>query len=219
MPDNAFFILLTTSGCQPHNCSCGPGRDEPSILHVAVPGVTLYPFFFFIFNGFLVVNWFCRTGYCQQPAIVVLFWDLRDSGGVRMVGTSTYELEYAICVLVQLLPPAGFCHTNKYPVPVCGKFTDFLCSVNYLGKLADACAPPVVWLLSAFRLCGLRKPVVCLLSNLSAPIISSISGGSRSPFGFGQDTSLSAFHLQVARDGARLVSGGAGFPPLYIKLR
>ncbi|HCL5310902.1 TPA: hypothetical protein N2G38_003230 [Salmonella enterica] len=147
LPDNAFFILLTTSGCQPHNCSCGPGRDEPSILHVAVPGVTLslflyFSIFLFFFFSFLfsMVSWL-------------------------LIGFAAQDIA------------------------------------------------------SSLRLCGLRKPVVCLLSNLSAPIISSISGGSRSPFGFGQDTSLSAFHLQVARDGARLVSGGAGFPPLYIKLR
>lgn len=66
----------------------------------------------------------------------------------------------------------------------CGKFPDLLCSVAYLCKLADACAPGG-WFPLAYRQCGLRKPVACQLSNLSASTICSISGVSRSPFGFG----------------------------------
>lgn len=109
-----------------------------------------------------------------------------------MVRTSTYASEFAICVFVQLLTPAGFCHTSKYPVPVRNSrisCVPSLVTVNLLTPVS-----PVVWFPLAFHQCGLRKSVACLLSNLLAPIISSISGVSRSPFGFVPDTSLSAFH-------------------------
>ncbi|BEM40371.1 hypothetical protein SME10J_40980 [Serratia marcescens] len=76
----------------------------------------------------------------------------------------------------------------------CGKFPDLLCSVTYLCKLADACTPGG-WFPLAYRQCGLRKPVACQLNHLSASTIASISGVSRSPFGFGSDTSLSTLHL------------------------
>ncbi|WP_196815200.1 hypothetical protein, partial [Photorhabdus temperata] len=55
-------------------------------------------------------------------------------------------------------------------------------------------APPVVGFLWQFASMASGNLLPARCSNLSAPTISSISGVSRSPFGFGSNASLSTLH-------------------------